>query len=468
MSCADVAVLGAGPAGMAAATEAAKLGLSVALIDEQPQAGGQIYRAVARSSDRQAVILGADYTVGAKLVAALARAPVTHVAGATVWQVDGAGTVAFSVEGIGRQVSARRVVIALGALERPMPIPGWTLPGVMTAGAAQILLKQSGVAPSNAVLAGSGPLLYLVAQQLLRAGCPPKALVETQSTANMLGAMRHLSGALMGWRYLVKGARMLADIRKAGIRRYTGARSLEIQGDGSAEAILFKTGRTLHRIESGTILLHQGVVPNVQATRSLGLEHSWNPRQRAFIPVTDEWGRTSNEIFYVAGDGGGIGGARAAEHAGRIAAMDIAANLGVIGPAERDRESHGERRALARELAIRPFLDEAFLPATDTLRPDDDTIVCRCEEVTAGDIRRYAKLGCAGPNQTKAFGRCGMGPCQGRYCGLTVTEILAEANGRSPQETGYYRIRAPLKPVTIGEVAALDAEAGLEHVAQAK
>ena len=114
------------------------------------------------------------------------------------------------------------------------------------------------------------------------------------------------------------------------------------------------------------------------------------------------------------------------------------------------------RRALARELAACPFLDAAYPPYGAALRPADNTVICRCEEVTAGDIRSYAKLGCIGPNQTKAFGRAGMGPCQGRYCGLTVTALLADANGQSPDETGYYRIRAPLKPATLGELAAMD------------
>jgi len=469
MLTADIAVLGAGPAGMTAATEAARLGLTVVLLDEQAAAGGQIYRSVGQSSARQAQVLGTDFTDGRTLVADLAQAAVTHVTNAVVWQLGSDGTVTYSVDGEARQVTARRVILALGALERPMPIPGWTLPGVMTAGAAQILMKQSATVPTNAVIAGCGPLVYLLAQQLLRAGHPPRALVETQIPADLARAMRHLPGALRGWRYLAKGARMLAEIRKAGIRRYTGATNLRIDGGGSAEAIGFSSGGTAHRVEAATILLHQGVVPNVQATRSLGLDHRWSDRQRAFVPVADDWGRTSNEVFYVAGDGAGIGGAKAAEYAGRIAALDAAASLGTIDTAERDQRSLADRRARATELLARPFLDAAYPPATDTLRPADETIVCRCEEVTAGDIRQYARLGCVGPNQTKAFGRSGMGPCQGRYCGLTVTEVLADANGRTPEETGYFRIRAPLKPLTLGELATLSGDGGeLETVELAK
>ena len=113
---------------------------------------------------------------------------------------------------------------------------------------------------------------------------------------------------------------------------------------------------------------------------------------------------------------------------------------------------------MARELAIRPFLDRLYRPAREFLRPGDGTIVCRCEEVPAGQIRDHVRIGCLGPNQAKAYSRAGMGPCQGRMCGLTVSEVIAGARGVSPGEVGYYRIRPPIKPVTIGELAALAEE----------
>jgi hypothetical protein len=145
-----------------------------------------------------------------------------------------------------------------------------------------------------------------------------------------------------------------------------------------------------------------------------------------------------------------------AEIAGRLAALKIAGDLGKLTEQDRDRQSVPLLAARARELAVRPFLDAAYPPFAGALAPADGTIICRCEEVTAGDIRAYARLGCLGPNQAKAFGRAGMGPCQGRFCGLTVTALLAAANGRSADETGYLRIRPPLKPVTLGELAAMD------------
>lgn len=453
----DVILLGAGPAGMAAAHEVAQSGLAALLVDEQARPGGQIYRDVDRVAPLRGALLGRDYTAGLELTGQLAHPGITHVAGATVWQIQDQTRVAYSVGDSAHIATGRRLLIATGALERPMPLPGWTLPGVMTAGAAQILLKQSGIVARRAVLAGSGPLLYLVAAQMLRAGSPPLALVETQSSADLAAAMRQLPGALRGWRYLVKGLGLLAALKRAGVRRYPAASGIAIEAadDGTARSIRFQWRGKTHAIEADSFLLHHGVVPNTQTARSMGLDHRWAAQQAAFVPVLDDWGRSSQDRVFVAGDGAGIGGAGAAALAGRLAGLQISHDLGALSSADRDRRAAPIRRALAAERAARPFIDRAYPPYDAALLPADETIICRCEEVTAGDIRRYAKMGCDGPNQTKAFGRPGMGPCQGRFCGLTVTQLLSQAHGRPASETGYYRIRPPLKPVTLGEIAAL-------------
>ncbi|MGR3759218.1 FAD/NAD(P)-dependent oxidoreductase [Roseobacteraceae bacterium NS-SX3] len=456
----DLVIIGAGPAGMAGAATAVEAGLSVTLLDEQNRPGGQIYRDVERAAPRRGHILGTDYTAGAGLTQGLRDGRITYVPGATVWDIAEGFCISYTRDGAGAQVEGRRLLLATGALERPMPVPGWTLPGVMTAGAAQILLKQSGVLPREAVLAGAGPLLYLVAAQMVRAGTPPRALVETQAPAGLVSAAQHLGGALRGWRYLAKGLKMLAEIKRAGVPRYTGATQITITGPDRAEAIRFRSRGRVHEVPCRTVLLHHGVVPNTQAARALGVTHRWNGSQHCFSPVVDAWGRVDVHGLFIAGDGAGIGGAMAAELAGRIAALKAAEELGVLTVGERDGRAAPLKRQLARETAVRPFLDAAYPPCSEALSPADETMVCRCEEVTAGEIRRYAKLGCLGPNQAKAFGRAGMGPCQGRYCGLTVTALLAAANGRTPDETGYYRIRPPLKPVTLGELAGMQECAG--------
>lgn len=453
----DLAIIGAGPAGMAAADTAAAAGLNVILLDEQARPGGQIYRDVDRVGPLRGDLLGPDYLAGRRLTAALSQDGINHIHGAVVWAIEEGSRIHYTGGDGGGAIQAKNILIATGALERPMPLPGWARPGVMTAGAAQILLKQSGVLPRRAVLVGAGPLLYLIAAQMVRAGVPPVALVETQTRADTLRGLRHVAGALRGWRYLLKGVSMLREIRRAGVPRYTGVSGITIEGEERAEAVCFTAGGAAHRLDCETVLLHHGVVPNTQAARSVGIAHRWDAQQACFVPELDAWGRSDLRTVYVAGDGAGIGGAAVAAVAGRLAALDIARDLGRITLADRDGQAVGLRRALHRERAIRPFLDTVYPPAPEALHPADTTTICRCEEVTAGEIRRQAARGCRGPNQAKAFGRAGMGPCQGRFCGLTVTNLLSEANNATQDETGYFRIRPPLKPVTLGELAALTA-----------
>jgi NADPH-dependent 2,4-dienoyl-CoA reductase/sulfur reductase-like enzyme len=440
-------IVGGGPAGLAAADTALAHGKEVMLLDEQPGPGGQIYRNIAKADGAQRRILGPDYAQGESLLAVMERDGLDYRPGATVWEVTPDRTVYFTQSGKVRAVTAGRIILATGAMERPMPFPGWTLPGVMTCGAAQIMLKAEGIVAEGAVLAGSGPLLLLIASQMLAAGARIEAIVETTPARRYMAALAYLPRALRAADYLRKGIAMTAALRRAGIPWYKGAHGLQAIGAGGVEALRFTAGGKPRELACKTLLLHQGVVPNVQITRSLRLEHDWDAMQRAWRPRADEWGETALPGIFVAGDGGGIDGARASAIQGRLAALRAA-----DAPAG---EAARLRRALARELAIRPFLDRLYRPATEFLRPGDGTVVCRCEEVLAGQIREHVRIGCLGPNQAKAYSRAGMGPCQGRLCGLTVSEVIAGARGVSPGEVGYYRIRPPIKPVTIGELAAM-------------
>lgn len=452
----DLVIIGAGPAGMSAASQAAQHKLKVLVLDEQPNPGGQIYRGVDLVTEQRANILGKDYSEGRLLTQALNHDLITYVKYASVWQIEASGKVAFTVEGQGSRVSGKRVLIASGALERPMPIPGWTLPGVMTAGAGQILLKQSGAVASRAVLAGCGPLMYLLAAQMIRAGVPPIALVETQSLADFLKALKHVKGALIGWRYLLKGLSLIKEIQSAKVPRYKAATNFSCTGKNQLESFKFFCNGKSHEINTNTVMLHHGVVPNIHATQSLRLNHQWDPQQQCFKPTVDMWGATDNSLVFVAGDGAGIGGAKLAAINGNLVAIKVARELNQINDAEQTKLATSFLILRKKELAARPFIDAAYPPFLEAQQPSNETIVCRCEEVKAGDVRRYASMGCLGPNQTKAFGRVGMGPCQGRYCGLTVSHILSSSNQISMQDTGFYRIRPPLKPITLGELSLLE------------
>ncbi|MCF2871995.1 NAD(P)/FAD-dependent oxidoreductase [Octadecabacter sp. G9-8] len=452
----DIIVIGAGPAGISAALEADHHGATVCLLDEQASAGGQIYRNVSQSTSARTKVLGPDYLEGGKMVRDLEQSGVVHRTGVTVWKVGQDGSVAYSKEETAAQIKGRHIIIANGATERPTPLPGWTKAGAMTVGAAQILMKSAGIVPTDAVLIGSGPLLYLVAQQLVSAGAPPKAVIETQTKKDLLGATRHLVPALKGWKQLAKGLQLIAAIRMAGVPRFTAATNIAIHGEDKVDRVSFDANGKSHSIQTTSALLHQGVVPNTQITRSIGLKHVYNAQQHCFHPVTDAFGQSSNSVFSIAGDGAGIGGAKVAALSGKISALNAVCQIGIIPRGICETRAAPLLKKRSSELAIRPFLDAAYPPPTDVLRPADDTIICRCEEVTAGDIRRFASLGCKGPNQAKSFGRPGMGPCQGRYCGLTVTQILAHETNQSHDAVGAYRIRAPLKPITLKELASLE------------
>lgn len=447
----ELAIVGAGPAGMAAAALAAELGLDTLLVDEQASPGGQIYRAVERA--RPGTPLGPDYLAGQALAAALRASRVDYRAGTTLWHIDPGGTLYLAAGDRVETVTARRVLLATGAIERPVALPGWTLPGVMTAGAAQVLLKTADLVPDGrTVLAGQGPLLYLVAAQLARAGAPPAVLLDTTPLENYRAAARWLRRRWPGRDPLIKGLGLLLAVRRAGIPVRYCVRGIRAIGRHSLERVAWEGGE----IAADHLLLHEGVIPNVQVSLALQLRHEWDEVQLGWRPALDEWGQSSLPCVAVAGDGGGIGGAAAAVLSGRLAALDAAMLLGHIGADERGRRAVPIRAALDRERALRPFLDRLYRPTRRTLVPaDDEVLACRCEEVSVGRIRRAVRLGATGPNQLKAFTRCGMGPCQGRICGPVAAAVIADALGKPIAEIGTFRPRAPFKPITVGALAEL-------------
>lgn len=450
----QLAIVGAGPAGMAAAALAAELGVDTVVVDEQGAPGGQIYRAIERAQPGGP--LERDYAAGRPLAAAFCASRVDFRQNTALWHLDPDGTLYLSAGGRCEALTARRVLLATGAFERPVPIPGWTLPGVMSVGAAQILLKTADLVPQGrAVLAGQGPLLYLVAAQLVRAGAPPATVLDTTPWENYREAVRRLRRGWPGVRPLMRGLGLLLAIKRSGIPVRRGVDGLRAIGHGRVERVAWNGGE----IAADHLFLHEGVIPNVQVSLALQLRHEWDQEQLGWRPALDGWGQTSLPCVAVAGDAGGIRGAPAAVLSGRLAALDAAMLLGHIGEAERDRRARPIRAALDREHNFRRFLDRLYRPKPSVLAPvQDEVVVCRCEEVSVGRIREAARLGAMGPNQVKAFTRCGMGACQGRMCGPVVAAIIADVLGRPIAEVGTFRPRAPFKPITLGALAALETD----------
>jgi NADPH-dependent 2,4-dienoyl-CoA reductase/sulfur reductase-like enzyme len=433
----DLLIVGAGPAGIGAALEAAGAGLSVLLLDENTAPGGRIWQALERRTPKDE-----DDRSALDAIARLRASSVDMRFGATVWAIEPDRQVFFSHNGQAQTALPRAVLLATGTTERPLPISGWTLPGVMTVGAAQIALKTGGLLPDGQTwLAGQGPLLLLYANQVLDAGGRIAGVIDL-SDRLPFAALKHLSLAALP--DIRKGLTWRHRLKSAGIR-WIRASSVKAEGDSTLRRITFTTSQGSRTESADTLLLHDGVIPSIQMTRALGCTHAFSDAQRCWRPVTDEWGVSSVPWILIAGDAAGIAGADAAVLSGRLAAAGLLQRLG--RPVDSNavtalRANHRQR------LAIRPLLDALFRPLA--LEPDDSTLVCRCEEVTAAQIRQAAQAGCQGMNQLKAYTRCGMGPCQGRTCGPIAMDVLAAAKGLPPSALEPLRTRFPTKPVPVG------------------
>ena len=463
----DLSIIGSGPAGIAAAITARKYGLRVLVLDEQSKAGGQIFRNIEgmeKNFNSELRKLGNEYQSGLSLVKEFKNCGADYFNDQSVWQIDadlGIHHVSASSNKVSSSIDSyaktKYLLIAVGAMERPMPFKGWTLPGVMACTAVDALYKSSGLVPDEEViLAGCGPLLLLVACRLLDAGVKITALLDTNRRLALLKALPYLPKALRSIGYLTKGMAMLHKIRSAGIQIYSGINGMEALGNSKFEKVRFKIGEHTLEKSSGMLLLHNGVVPNLQITRQLGCEHRWYDLQRYWEPVHDEWGNTSVDKISIAGDCGRISGASISEFNGYVSALDTVYKIGVISKNERNRLSLPYRKELSKHKAVRPFLDKLFQPRKTWLVPEnEDTLVCRCEEVTVKDIRQAISTGAISPDRIKSLVRCGMGPCQARMCGLSVSEIIADQIKISPEDVGYFKIRSPIRPITLAQLAGI-------------
>jgi len=327
----------------------------------------------------------------------------------------------------------------------------------MTAGAAQTLLKTSGLIPDGRiVLAGCGPLLYVLAQTIAAAGGRLSAILDTTPRSNWRAALPWF-GEFLTTSYFTKGLRLLASVRRH-TRVISGVTDIVLEGaDQRVETIRFRRqGGRVESLAVDGVLLHQGVMPAINLSNAAGCAHDWDPLRLCWCPRIDETFQSTIEGLAIAGDGAEISGAEAAALAGEIAAIGALHRLDRISIDERDGRLWRKRREWTRKMRGRGFIDRLYRPAKRFRIPEDPaTVVCRCEDVTAGRVRQTIADGCSGPNQLKFFTRCGMGACQGRLCGVTVTEMISDVQEIASAEVGYFRLRPPVKSVTLGELAAL-------------
>lgn len=447
----DLAIVGSGPAGLAAACAARDCGLEVTLVDEQAQVGGQLFRAIGTPLGLSA-LAKTEQEQGLRLVEAFHTSGATYVPETTVWGLEGRTLYTVS-QGKGAQIDAAAVIVATGGMERPVPFEGWTLPGVMGAGGADILLRSGGKLTQNAdapvILVGNGPLLLLLAGHLLDAGVRISAWLDTGQWSRRLQAGAVLPQAMLDLPYLGKGLALAWKVIKGRIPLITNASNIRAMGEGRLEKVLFSAGGREYEMPAGLLLRHEGIIPRTHILQSVHAAHAWDKVQRYWFPVLDGDGASSVENIYMAGDGGYVHGGDASICKGTLAGLAVARKLKVISQAEATRRGAKARSSLQRMRWARAFLRYVFAPDPRIFAVSDNTLVCRCECVTAGLIRQAVAEGHTEVNEVKRFTRCGMGQCQGRMCGPALAEITAAAQGKSPDAVGCLHIRAPFRPVSL-------------------
>lgn len=449
----DAIVIGAGPAGLSAAACLAEMGLEVLTLDEQNQPGGQLFCNIETALPKNRYLFGDDYDRGVKLAARFRKSGAGYENSASVWQVDPDGKICYSQSGKSRQIRANYVIAATGAMERPMPFPGWNLPGVMGAGAVNKLAKQASLRPSGkVVLAGSGPLLLLEATLLIKKGIHISAILETTPAFPTVSAFSHVPKALRRTDFLWKGVSMLREIKAAKIDFHRGVTHIRALGQDTLCAVEAQCGNKRLDVKTDLLLVHFGVIPNTHIFRQMGCRMSWKKDQRYWYPACDEWGRTNFEQIFAAGDGALVSGGLAAQYKGELAALEVARCLGIIPDYERDALALSLKAAVKHDGYPRPFVDAVYAPP-EHLFFEDNTVLCRCENVTVGDVRKAVREGGRELNEIKIMTRTGMGPCQGRMCGPALAEVVAAQLAISCDKTGLLNIRPPLKPIPLGEIA---------------
>ncbi|MFJ9723707.1 FAD-dependent oxidoreductase [Streptomyces sp. NPDC101209] len=429
-----LAVIGAGPAGLAATLAAAARGLRVTLVDSAAEAGGQFYRQpAAELRARRPQALHHQWPVWERLRddlrGHLRAGTVRHLTDHHVWLVErrSADFVVHALLGPEQEdpatVRADAVLLATGGYEQVLPFPGWTLPGVVTAGGAQAVLKGSLVVPGRAaVVAGTGPLLLPVATGLAAAGVDVAALVESAAPRAFV---RHLGPLVSQPGKLAEAALYAGQLIRRRVRPLFRHTVVEAHGTERLEAVtvaaLDAEGRvrpgTGRRIACDTLAVSHGMLAHTDLAESLGCRLDGQA-----VHVDDEQ-RTDVPGVWAAGEATGIGGSALALVEGRIAGNSVAARLTGTEPDRAEWATTLKSRTRLREFAA--ALDGVYRPPAHwSEQVTDETVVCRCEEVTAGAVRAaVADLGAGDPRTVKLLTRAGMGWCQGRICAPAVAGL---------------------------------------------
>jgi NADPH-dependent 2,4-dienoyl-CoA reductase/sulfur reductase-like enzyme len=453
----SVLVIGGGPAGLAAAAAAAEAGADVVLVDERPKLGGQYFKQPTEGLEPDT--LDRQYRQGRALIERSRRAGATILLATQVWAAFGRNRIYAISPTVAYTLRPKRLVLATGAYERGVPMPGWTLPGYMTSGAAQTLLRSYGVAPGRRVLvSGNGPLNVQVAAEIVRAGANVVAIAElarltsprhTLDLARMVAAAPGLVATGIGHMRTLVGAQVpllygSAVVRVAGAERVEQATVMRIDGAGLP---IEGTERTF---EVDAVCAGFGFLPSNEIARALGCRHTFDAECGQLVAEVGPTGRSSVDDVWIVGDGGGVAGARVAQALGFLGGLEAA---GVRAPAPLAREAAGMRRKRRRAERFQRALSGLYAaPRLLDQLAEATTLVCRCENVPLRAVEDAYASGIRESGAVKRVSRAGMGGCQGRYCGAFLSELGARRRGGPPDEFSGFAPALPFKPVPISSI----------------
>jgi NADPH-dependent 2,4-dienoyl-CoA reductase/sulfur reductase-like enzyme len=461
-----ITVIGGGPAGMRAALTAANSGVRVLLLESGPRLGGQYWRHLPEEGldawTGQSA-LQSDYLAGFLLRnQVLSNPKIETVCNAQIWSTtkdDASITINFLHDGISHSFDTRILILATGAYDRTLPFPGWDIPGVMTPGGAQSLLKGSNVlAGKKIVVAGTGPFLLPVASGLTKAGAEIVGLFEAQRLRKWIS---HTGVAILNLRKIAQGANYLGRLRQ---RRGFAVISAHAGEDGLLKFVRVAKIDSHFRIKKGSEDVIQcdaaaigwGFTPNLSMAASLGLQQIAG--QDGFpVVAVDELQRTSDPRIFAVGEITGVGGAELSLSEGIIAGQSAADFFGKVSRSATLEKNKSISRRRARQRKFANTLLKIYC-VQDGWRTwlRDDTVICRCEEVSLETLNASVhELGVTNIRSAKLLTRVGMGACQGRICSRAAVEIIAaEQKMKATVEDHISAGNRPIfSPITLGQLA---------------
>jgi thioredoxin reductase len=459
----DLVIIGGGPAGIAAASTAASQGLEVALIDERPTLGGQIYKRVGPGFKvKKASEVGKDYYLGEKLIAELDSLKVEIYFETLVATIEQSEVVVIQNGKSAERLSFRKLLISPGAYDRPVVFPGWTLPGVITAGAAQSLVKTQRVAPGSRIFfAGSGPLALAFPAQLSGYGANIVGIIEAAPRPGIFKALRILLAVIGNLDLMRDAAKYQFHLISNRIPMTYGRIIVSANGKDRVESVTHAEVDKNWRVIPGTektvevdaICIGYGFFPSVELFRLLGCELGYEESRGGTVVKLDEWGATSVANVFGAGDGTGISGSYVAIARGRLAALKIAAELGKISEKSLSSLAAGYQKTFAQRTKFQSAINNAYEIKDGIYQlADNGTVICRCESVKLESILPSLES-TIDPSVVKAYTRCGMGLCQGRNCQRQISALIAQKHGIPISQITQATPRFPTKPIKLGQIA---------------